>query len=318
MSDRPTTPAPAPAANGLPFWLRAPRRQQPKPATTLTMRDPRWWIGVVWLGLSVLLLGFVGHATLFGILQHDRSQADGYQQLRISLAKAETPLGQLDLSEELVDPGTPVALVTIEAIGLNEVIRQGTSPDVLRDGAGHRRDSVMPGQEGTAVLYGRQSTYGGPFGQLAALIPGDEIEVTTGQGTFTYEVLGLRRAGDPLPVPLGDDEGRLQLVTAEGPALAPQGALYVDATLDGRPTETPGFSFTSAVLNEGEGVMESDPSSLLPLLFTFQWFAVAIVVARWLFRAWGRWQTWTVAGPVLLVLSAATADRAMALLPNLI
>jgi sortase A len=53
-------------------------------------------------------------------------------------------------------------------------------------------------------------------------------------------------------------------------------------------------------------------------LFTFQWLAVTAVLSRWLVQRWGRWQTWIVAAPVLLVLGATTADCAMALLPNLI
>ena len=161
------------------------------------MSQPRWWIGVAWMMVSVLLLGFVAHVTLFGILQHDRSQTEGYQELRTLLAKAEAPLGQLGVDEKVVPAGTPVALLEIDEIGLTEVVRQGTSPDVLREAVGHRRDTVMPGQEGTSVLYGRQATYGGPFGQLAALVPGDIIVVTTGQDEHRYKVFGLRRPGDP-------------------------------------------------------------------------------------------------------------------------
>jgi LPXTG-site transpeptidase (sortase) family protein len=317
-ADVPTgTASPPPAAPQLPFWLRPPASRKPKKPRP-TPRQARWWVGVVWLVLSVLLLGFVAHVALFGVVQHARNQAAGYDELRTSLAKAETPLGQLDVHENLVAPGTPIALISIPRIGLNEVVRQGTSSDVTRLGVGHRRDTPMPGQSGTSILFGRQSAYGGPFGQLSALIPGDTIQVTTGQETHTFIVFGLRRPGDPLPQALKAGNGRIELVTADGPPLAPDGVLYVDASLKGTPSETPATVLTERALDPDEQVMATSQNGWLPLLFIFQWLAVASVLTRWLLQKWGRWQTWIVAAPVLLILGATTADCAMALLPNLI
>jgi sortase A len=301
----------------LPFWLRPPANRIPK-RTRPNPRLARWWAGVVWLVLSAMLLGFVAHVALFGILQHSRNQAVGYDELRTSLAKAETPLGQLDLQETLVAPGTPIALLSIPKIGLTEVVRQGTTSDVTRLGVGHRRDTPLPGQDGTSILYGRQSAYGGPFGGLDALVPGDTISVTTGQRTRTFTVFGLRRPGDALPGGLAHNAGRLELVTADGTPLAPDGVLYVDASLKGKPSETPASVFTSRALDPSEQAMGSDSRAWLPLLFMFQWLAFTAIVTRWLLQKWGRWQAWIVCLPVLLALGASTADCAMALLPNLI
>lgn len=309
--------APPAHAQRLPFWLRPPanrRLRKPRP----NPRQARWWVGVVWLVLSVVLLGFVAHVALFGVLQHARNQVTGYDELRTSLAKAETPLGQLDLNENLVASGTPIALITISKIGLTEVVRQGTTSDVTRLGVGHRRDTPLPGQTGTSILFGRQSAYGAPFGALGALVPGDTISVTTGQQTRAFTVIGLRRAGDPLPGVLPAKTGRLELVTADGAPLASDGVLYVDASLKGKPSETPASVLTSGALDPGERIMGSDSNGWLPLLFIFQWLAITVILTRWLVQKWGRWQTWIVAVPVLLVLGASTADCAMALLPNLI
>jgi sortase A len=301
----------------LPFWLRGRRPRTPR-GPRLGPKDPRWWIGVAVVLLAALLLGFVGHVTLFGILQHARTQAVGFDELRTSLAKAETPLGQLGIDEKMVAAGTPIALLRIPKIGLTEVVRQGTAPEVTRLGVGHRRDSPMPGQAGTSELYGRQSTYGGPFGALSALVPGDRIEVTTGQGKHVYTVFGVRRPGDPLPQPIGSNAGRLQLVTSDNVALVSTGVLYIDAALRGDPAESSRVALTTAALDPDEEPMGADPDNWLPLVFAFQWLVVAAIVSRWLSSAWGRWQTWLVAVPVLLFLSATTADAAMSLLPNLI
>ncbi|NEM90806.1 sortase domain-bontaining protein [Galbitalea soli] len=268
--------------------------------------------------LSTLLLAFVGHVTLFGAIQHTQSQLQEYQALRSSLALATTPLGQTDLNGVPVASGTPIAVMSIPRLGWSEVISEGTTPSILRAGPGHRRDSVFPGQAGTSIILGRAATYGGPFAGLSALVPGDTISVITGQGDNKFTVIGLRRAGDLLPTPTSPTGGRLELVTADGPPLAPTGILYVDAALSGTAHETPGRIFQPAALSPGEGAMQTDPNAILPFLFALQWLAIAIAGARWLQRRWGVWQTWIVAAPVILVLGATTADAAIGLLPNLL
>ncbi len=318
----PSAVAPSPAAQRppvkLPFWLRSrptrPASRRPAP----TPRELRWWFGVTWLIVSALALGFVAHVTLVGSLQHSRAQYVLYQELRTSLALATTPLGQLGVEGELVPHGTPVAYLTIESIGVAEVVVQGTLASDLTNGPGHRRDSLMPGQEGTSIILGRQSTYGGPFSLLGALETGAEIEVVTAQGTSRYSVIGIRQEGDLLPQPVGAGEGRLELVTADGLPLAPTGALYVDAELVTEVKETPSPVFTEAVLDPAERAMASDASAWFGILFWLQLLVAASIALRWVRSRWGMWQTWVIAVPVLLVLGAATAGATMAILPNLL
>lgn len=314
----PPAAKPRSARDSLPAWLRKPpvRSRQNRPAPT--PREIRWWVGVAWLLASTLLLCFVAHVTLIGSLQHSRAQHVLYQELRSSLALATAPLGQLDVDEKLVPNGTPIGLISIDRIGVNEVIVQGTRPTDLTAGPGHRRDSVMPGQEGTTVIMGRQATYGGPFSLLAGLLPGDIIEITTGQGTSEYEVFGIRQEGDLLPQPLQAGEGRLELITADGIPLAPSGALYIDASLESDLQETPSPVFTKEVLDPSEFAMAADAGAWFPILFWLQLLIAASVAMRWVRSRWGMWQTWVVAVPVLLAIGAATAGAVMTALPNLL
>lgn len=302
----------------LPFWLRSRPKRPSALRAAPTPRELRWWVGVAWLLISALALGFVAHVTLVGSLQHSRAQYVLYQELRTSLALATTPLGQLDVDGVLVPNGTPIAYLTIDRIGVAEVIVQGTRSGDLTNGPGHRRDTVMPGQEGTSVILGRQATYGGPFSLIGALDAGDVIEVTTGQGLSRYEVIGVRQEGDLLPQPVGEGEGRLELVTADGIPLAPSGTVYVDAELITEVKETPSPVFTKAVLDPAELAMASDPSAWFGILFWLQWLVASAVALRWVRSRWGMWQTWVIAIPILLALGAATAGATMALLPNLL
>jgi len=310
----------APSASSLPFWLRNPPKNRRVRKPPPTPREARWWAGVVWLLLSTLLLGFVAHVALVGSLQHARSQYTLYQELRQTLALATAPLGQLDVNGVLVAEGTPIGFMTIDTpnFTLNQVLVQGTTGGILAQGPGHRRDTVMPGQAGTSIIMARQATYGGPFGYVGSLEPGDVITVTTGQGESRFEVIGLRRAGDLLPQPLKAGEGRLELITADGIPLTPSGALYVDATLVTEVKQTPSPVFTKEVLSPAEFPMAGDPAGILPTLFWSQLLLAAVFGLRWVRSRWGMWQTWIVSVPILLALGAATANSAMTLLPNLL
>jgi hypothetical protein len=266
----------------------------------------------------VLLLAFVVQAALFSSLQHRRSQVIGYDQLRVALAKAEAPVGQLSFDGGLVADGTPIALLEIPKIGLSEVIREGTTARTLRAGAGHRRDSAVPGQGGTAIVLGRQATYGGPFAQVPLLEPGDIITVTTGQGTHTYRVTGLRRAGDPLPQPLRAGQGRLELQTGDGLALFPTGVLHADAELISEVHPDAAKVLAYPALPAAERAMGQDPSAWPLALFAVASFLAAGIGLWWLGRTWGRWHAWLIGVPILLVLGVAASDLAMNALPNLL
>lgn len=290
----------------------------PAPTRAPAPRDGRWWAGAAILTVSLLLLGFVAHVAVFSGLQHHRAQTLMYGDLRVTLAKAETPVGQLDLNENLVAAGTPVALLQIPAIGLSEVVQEGSSAQVLRSGPGHRRDSVMPGQAGTAVILGRQLAYGGPFSDLSRLTPGDEITIAAGQGVATYTVFGLRRAGDPMPEPLRAGAGRLELMTADGLPLFPSGVLHVDAELTSEVFETPTKVMGYPALPVAERAMGQDSSAWFIAFFALVFFVAAGIGTWWLWTSWGRWHAWLIGVPVLLALGVACADVAMNALPNLL
>ena len=162
--------------------------------------------------------------------------------------------------------GDPVALLTIPQVGLEQVVVEGTASGDLLAGPGHRRDTPLPGQLGTSVVYGRGATYGAPFGRLDEVLPGDEVEVVGAQGSLTFRVISVRTAGDPVPPPAEESHARLTLVTARGDGawggLAPGETLYVDAESDeafsappGRPTGVP----------DSELAMANEPAAM-PLL----------------------------------------------------
>jgi sortase A len=258
----------------------------------------------LWMAAQLLFLGGVSQA---------RAQDLLYKEFRTDLAGATAPLGPI------VPVGDPVALLTIPEIGLEQVVVEGTASGDTLVGPGHRRDTPLPGQAGTSVVYGRAATYGGPFADLPDLQVGDTFTATGAQGRKTFTVIGVRRAGDPLPQPLVAGAARLTLVTAEGSgrfgAISPDSVVYVDADAKkafpappGRPTAVP----------DSEKAMAADRGAL-PLLALC--LALLLALTLGVVAARQRWSTvlvWVIASPLAIALSWASTDVVMRLLPNLI
>jgi sortase A len=296
----------------------APAGSQRRPAGNPTALA-REAAGNALLILALCLIGFVVWFAFLSRLHYDRVQVDSYATFRNSLALGTAPTGPTNPADpaQLLAPGTAVAVLNIPELELTTVVFQGTSGQVLEGGPGHLRDTPLPGQPGISVIFGRRTAYGGPFSQLQALRVGDYFTVTTGQGVATYKVLDLRRAGDPAPAPLAAGQGRLILVTADGPPLAPSGVLYVDADLTSTPRAAPAMVISASELGPSEQVLGTDSEAWVPVVL---WGALLLAVAgllAWTGRRWGRWQTWIVAVPVVCFLTLSIADQVARLLPNL-
>lgn len=269
-------------------------------------RAMTWVVSVI----SAFTLFFVVFLLVLSPLQQSRAQDVLYTTFRSQLAAATAPFGV-----DPIAPGSPIAVMEVPVLGLRQVVVEGTAGADLRDGPGHLRVTTLPGQLGTSVIFGRSTTYGGPFHDLPGLQPGDRLQLTTGQGVFAYKVEDVRRDGDPQPPALTADQGRLLFVTTESGTLGAQSTVYVDALLTSPPAVTPPRSTVIAPTYEDQ--MASDPSALLPLsLWLFGLLCVG-AFAAWGVARWGRAQTWIVAVPLLLATLWGASDSAAMLLPNL-
>jgi sortase A len=264
--------------------------------------------------MCVLVAGWLlGQMLLGSQVSHQRSQSVLYDQLRAELAAGTASVGPVSAV------GSPVALLRIPALDLEQVVVEGTASGDLLSGPGHLRNTVLPGQEGTSVLLGRATTYGGPFADLEDLSAGDRIDVVTAQGTTTFRVLGVRRTGDPLPQPREEGSARLVLATGTSagrfPALTSTEVVYVDADAD---TSFPAPAGLPTAVPEPELPMGTEPGAL-PLLALCLGLLLAVtlgvIAARQRFHAA---LVWLVATPVVAAVAWATTDVVMRLLPNLL
>jgi hypothetical protein len=248
-------------------------------------------------------------------LEYRSAQVSLLNQFRTEVALGTAPLGPVGQDGHLLPLGTPVALITAPAIGLRAVVLEGTTSSVLAKGPGHARDTVFPGGPGTSVLLGRASAYGGPFGKITQLRPGQVIVVTTQVGTSRFRVFRVRPAGAKVrTIPAGTS--RLTLGTASGPSYAPSGVVWVDAAKVGTPLA--GASASSVQLLPGEKPLATDTSTLWALFLWLEALAVLLAGAVWTWRRWGRAQAWIVFTAPMLLVWTYIADQIARLLPNLL
>ncbi len=144
------------------------------------------------------------------------------------------------------------------------------------------------------------------------------IRATTGQGVWDYEVIGVRREGDPVPEPGEAGSGRMLLMTADGPAFFPDGVLRVDAELTGDAVGAPERPFTADTLPAAEKPMASDTSTLYALVLWLQALVLVMVGAVWTWQKLGRAKAWIIFLPPMALVSLFVAGQAARLLPNLL
>lgn len=204
----------------------------------------------IWLGCLILL--FVAYQLWGTGLAYSNAQ-DGLQsEFEARLAELEaqpTPTTAPDQdgsgTTTTTTPAPPpedgdtVAHLVIPAIGVDAYVVEGVERDDLHRGPGHYPDTPMPGQPGNAAIAGHRTTYGQPFHRVDELEEGDEILVTTVQGTFRYEVMG-QEIVSPSEVSVLDDfdDDRLTLTSCH-PKYSARQRIIITAQLTDPPAPPP-------------------------------------------------------------------------------
>ncbi|POH62433.1 sortase [Cryobacterium zongtaii] len=290
----------------------------PAPPTVLVLTPADLLLRTILAIVAALIFGFLANLTVLGNLQHLVSQQQLTDTLRVELAQGTAPVSEGTVDKVLLADGAPLAIIDIPSLGVHEVIVEGSDSGTTRLGPGHRRDTVLPGQAGISVVMGRAAAYGGPFARIQELAPGQVFTVLTGQGEQTFEVIGVRYAGDPAPTPLAAGESRLILETARGAAFVPGGVARVDAVLTSE-TQPAGIRQTSYVtLPASHKELATDTTTVWALAFALQFFLLIELAMIWSFRRVGLQKAWTVFIPVVAVGGLFVADQAVRLLPNLL
>lgn len=303
-------PGPAPAAAGAQASPGTPPEAgspDPGGAARGSPNPVLQGLGVGFILLAVMALGFVGY--LYGLsgVQEARSQAILYQRLQAQLAQIGgivAPLGP-------TAPGSPIAIIDIPSIGIHDmVVVEGTTPENLTLGPGHLRDTPYPGQAGVSEIFGRRATFGAPFARLDQLRPGAFIETITGQGESTYTVEAVGNSKERI---VNHAPNQLLLFTASSPVI-PSYYVEVNAHLTTAPRPSPGVVHE---INAPEVLLAGDNGALV---LTWTWALALILVsavATFAAARWSPWAAYLVMVPVVLAVLWNLYQNLSALLPNL-
>ncbi len=265
--------------------------------------------GVLIGGLGVLILLLLGYVYVFTPLSAARAQHTLLAEI------TSQPIKTYQLAEgKLPAEGSPMAILEIPALHLDQAVVQGTTAQDLRQGPGHMPTSSLPGQRGNAVIAARRATFGAPFGSIGSMKKGQTITVVDGLGKFEYRVVGVVSAqGGKHDVVTQTKANQLTLVTA-GSGFWPQGRLAVVATLVGKPFGVlPQTHFHATTAELG---LAGDPvSGLLFVLWSLGFFAI-LSLAAWLLRNWDQpVVVLMLSVPVLLIVALFVCESLVGALP---
>ena len=213
------------------------------------------------------------------------------------------------------EAGDPVSRIEIPRIGVDFIVLQGVDLRWLQDGPGHFPQTPLPGQAGNAAIAGHRTTYKAPFNRIDELDPGEEITITSLQGTFTYRV-------DPNPGPNGDgvsghvivassDIGildqtfgnRLTLMACH-PKFSAEQRIVVTATLvsNPAPTTSQGDLGDLVTTDASVDVLAGGDPGAWPQALLLSALAAAIWFGTWFAaRSWKRWPAYLIGTPLVFV-----------------
>lgn len=144
---------------------------------------------------------------------------------RTTSAQAATPPASSSKARPAAQVAAPIRAwpptrLVIPAIGVDEVVVQGTDDASLRRGPGHYPTTALPGQS-NCVIAGHRNVYGSPFARVNELPLGALIELHTPREIFRYRALatyGVNETDLSVLAPLASGVApRLTLVTCTVP-----------------------------------------------------------------------------------------------------
>jgi sortase A len=88
--------------------------------------------------------------------------------------------------------GDAVARLRIPALGVGEIVVNGTDHGSLKRGPGRYIGSAMPGEGKLVYIAGHRTTYGAPFSRIDRLHKGDRVSLELPYATIEYAITGSR------------------------------------------------------------------------------------------------------------------------------
>jgi sortase A len=262
---------------------------------------------VITAGMGLLVAGFAAYLFGFTSVEAFHSQHRLAEQLAGSA-------GLAALNGRTPAEGQAVAILAIPAVGIQQIVIEGTSSEDLENGPGLLIGSAPPGTAGDVVIAARRTTYGSPFARIGTLHRGDPITVTGALGKFSYVVTATRvvRPGSALPAG-PTTAGRLTLVTSN-PAVTATSLLIVTADLVGKPVAS--VPLSAAALPPAQFGLAGDGAAMAPAILWAEALVGVLLLAWYLLRRSRKtWLIYGLATPIVIATALLCFANVAALLP---
>jgi sortase A len=277
-----------------------PKRRRKRGSILMTVAGITAAMGLLVVGFAAYLFGFTS-------LEAFHTQHRLAEQLAGSA-------GLAALNGTTPAEGQAVAILSIPAIGIRQIVVEGTSSEDLQSGPGLLIGSAPPGTAGDVVIAGRRTTYGSPFARIDTLDKGDTVTVTGALGKFGYVVTTRRVVKPGSPLPAGPTRaGRLTLVTSS-PAVTATSLLIVTADLVGKPIAY--VPLTAASLPPTQLGLAGDGAATTPAILWGEALLAVLLVSWYLLRRSKKtWLVYGLATPVVIATALLCFANVAALLP---
>lgn len=270
---------------------------------------------------GALVVVFVVVEFLASPILHMHSQVLATREFSQRLTTAAGAIGHPDLSPLPNQPlamGTPVALVQIPSLGVEQVVVEGVNGQQLQGALGHVAGTAGVSESGVSVIAGRRTTWGAPFASLPSVIAsaanetGTAINVTTLAGRMTYHVTKVAASAEDIAAASAESQVATLVLATSAPAGVAARDFYVIAKADKAP-----FVSTPQNRSTGMGLREGDMTRLPGAAM----WLIAAVIALAVARTWTRRQmfpaavVWALTAPAIAVAAVMFARYLDSALP---
>jgi LPXTG-site transpeptidase (sortase) family protein len=151
------------------------------PPSEATVNRPRKaWTLILRAGYYLFLM-----AGILVLVYTAYTIADAHAYQAVEKAKFENVKGSKRDAPSQVVQGDVIGELEVPRLGLQTIVVQGDSAQILRRAVGHIVETALPGQQGNVTLAGHRDSF---FRPLRNIRPGDTITLKTLDGDFQYQV----------------------------------------------------------------------------------------------------------------------------------
>jgi sortase A len=166
--------------------------------------------GLVFVTAGGLLLSFASGRYALGAVRADQARQEWDAAAAARAVAGVRAAAAIRPQQEKLVAGAPVAHLVIPAIDLDDIVLEGVDGDDLNAGPGHVPGSVLPGDEGNAVISAHRDRHFSHFDRLQI---GDTLTTESTARRTTWRIVSRKIIDKDAPALFNTRDATLTLTT---------------------------------------------------------------------------------------------------------